>query len=254
MNASTDNTDKGAAAEFRRQVRIAAVQAAGLSDAELGMALAYELEPESGIPASGAEVEFTPVADPDTSVRVYDVTVRRRKAKSGGGAEKWVRLATLFAVTALAAIAADWGWMTLRINEAKADVAKRAPLDAKIKKERGAALSSRDEARSVKERREAAIMAQNTVAEHREAWVRLLTVLGGTCGDNAIVRKISSAEPFTAKISATAVSAEAAAEAMAALAAEAGKVGWRCELGGISERGRGATVDFSFNLAYGGKQ
>jgi len=254
MNASAHRNDRRGPAEFRRQVRIAAVQAAGLGAEELGTALAYELEPESGIPASEAEVEFTPVADPDSTVCVYDVVVRRRRARTGAGAAKWLRVATLFAVAVLAAIAADWWWTSSRIKEAKSDVAKRQPLDARLKAERRAAHSSSDEARKVRERREAAVEAQDAVAERRRAWGMILTALGTACGDNAIIREISSPEPFAAEIAATAISAQAAADAMAALTEGAGKVGWRCEPGNIAERKRGSIVEFSFKLLYGGRK
>ena len=67
---------------FRQQVRIAAVQVTGLRPDELAAALAYEVEPLSGIPAAEAELAYSPVVDPDPTVRVYDVAVRRRKNRA----------------------------------------------------------------------------------------------------------------------------------------------------------------------------
>ena len=43
---------------FRQQVRMAAVQVTGLRQDELAMALAYEVEPFSGVPAGDAEVAY----------------------------------------------------------------------------------------------------------------------------------------------------------------------------------------------------
>ena len=62
---------------FRQQVRMAAVQVTGLRPDELSTALAYEIEPFSGIPAAEAELAYSPVVDPDPTVSVYDVAVRR---------------------------------------------------------------------------------------------------------------------------------------------------------------------------------
>ena len=72
---------------FRQQVRMAAVQVAGLRPDELSAALAYEVEPFSGIPAAEAELAYTPVVYSDPAVRVFDVAVRRRKSRAdkGGG-------------------------------------------------------------------------------------------------------------------------------------------------------------------------
>lgn len=43
---------------YRQRVRMPEVQVAGLSEAELQSALAYEVEPFSGIPSALAEIEY----------------------------------------------------------------------------------------------------------------------------------------------------------------------------------------------------
>ena len=235
---------------FRQQVRMAAVQVAGLKPSELEAALAYEVEPSSGIPAAEAEIGFRLVPGDDPTVRVYDVAVRRRKAHGSAGAERFVRPLTILGAVVLAIVAADAA-VTLRTQSRLArDVAERERLDARIKAVQREARAAREETQSVRAKREAAVKAQDDVARYRAAWPELLDAIAESCGGGAVLTSLEADGPFRVKMRATAVSPRAAADVMVSLAAAARRIGWRVRPGATAVSARGTTTTFDCELEY----
>ena len=235
---------------FRQQVRMAAVHVVGLKPTELEMALAYEVEPSSGVPAAEAEIAFRLLTDEDPTVRVYEVAVRRRLAKSASGAERYVRPLTIVGVILVALVAVDATHALWTRSRLMRDVAERERLDAKIRAVQREAKSARDEAQKVRARREAAAKAQDDVARYRAAWPELLEAIAESCGEKAVLTSLSADGPFRVKMRATAVSPRAAADVMVALTAAAGKLKWRVTPGAAAASARGTTTTFDCEIAY----
>jgi len=236
---------------FRQQVRMAAVQVAGLRPEELAQALAYEVEPFSGIPATEAEVGFKTIADPDPSVRVYDVAVRRRKRRgaSSGGLDRWLKPAVIFACVVGALMVADGIFLACRKSSLAKSVAERRPLQTQLDRMRREAKSTRDGAAAIRLRREAVIRAQDEAANLRMAHADLLEELAAACGERAVVSTVSPGEAArTLHVRAIGVSAEAAAEVMRLLTERASAKGWRVVPGTITASGTGATVTFGLEV------
>jgi len=236
---------------FRQQVRMAAVQVAGLRPDELAQALAYEVEPLSGIPAPEAEVTYHPVADADPTVRVYDVAVRRRARRSGttGGLDRWLRPACVLAALAVAAVVADGARLVLRRSALEATVNERRPLQEDLSRLQAETRRMRTSAEAVRARREAAVRAQEEAAALRTAHVGLLDELAAACGRGAVLKSVASGEkPRSMRIRAIDVSGEAAALTMQTLASHVATNGWQLLPGEIAGSGTGATVSFSFEL------
>ena len=92
---------------FRTEVRMASVQVSGLTRREIEMALAYEVEPISLIPASEAQVDFNQIEGDDPAVVRYSVAVRRRtKGKTISG-KRPVKTLVALGFLILAFIAVD---------------------------------------------------------------------------------------------------------------------------------------------------
>ena len=235
---------------FRQQVRMAAVQVAGLKPSELEMALAYEVEPSSGIPAAEAELEFRLLAGDDPTVRVYEVAVRRRRAKAATGGERFLKPLILFGAVVILGVAADAVHVLWETSQLSRDVALRERLDAKVKAVQREARCARDEAQAVRANREAAARAQEEVARLRFAWPRLLRSIAQSCGDRAVLTSLSSDGAFRAKFSATTVSPRTAADVMVELSKAAGDAGWRVVPGATATSERGTTTSFDCEILH----
>ena len=252
MSLGDAKTVRDDPAAFRQQVRMAAVQVAGLRPDELAVALAYEVEPFSGVPAAEAEVSYSPVVDPDPAVRVYDVAVRRRRRRAGIGAERLLVPAMAAGAALLAAAAVDFGILAYRTHCAERSIAERAPLDAQLRRVDGAARANREEARRLREARERSAAAQDRVERLRAAYPSLMDAVAGVCGGRMVVKSFASDGPFAVVLRAVAVSAQDAGEAMAQLTRAAAGRGWRVEPGGISSSAQGTTAEFTCRIALEG--
>ena len=239
---------------FRQRVRMAAVQVAGLAPDELASALAYEVEPFSGIPAGEAEVAYRVVVEPDPSVRVYDVAVRRRSGrgtKSSKGFERWLVPAYVFAALVVLAVGADYLHFRMRHAALAKEVAVQSRLEATLQSIRNRTKSRRDEASALRAAREAAIAAQDAVEKRRALFPGLLSVIGSAFADRAVLKSIASGEGAGAvRLAAAAANAEAAAEALTRLTAAATAKGWKVKTGGMSSRTEGATVAFDCEVLH----
>lgn len=249
MSAKRAETPFDDATSFRGQVRMAAVQVAGLRPAELEVALAFEMEPVSGIPASEADLAFRSVPDPDPSVRVYDVAVRRRKAAKTADAARCLRPVLIAGVALLTLAAIDAVWLGGRKAALEKEVGKRSGLQAQVDAIRSRAKGIRGEAARLRDEREAVAKAQDEAAALRGAYLDVLGCLASACGEKAVLKSFAG-EPFTLKAKVVAVSAQSAADMMADLAAQAEKSKWRLEVGPIAATGRGATAECEFTLKH----
>ena len=230
---------------FRQQVRMAAVQVEGLRPEELATALAYEVEPFSGIAPDEAEVAYQPIADGDPSVRVYEVAVRRRTRRTGGrgGLERYLKPATWAGIALLALVALDFGvtaWRTARLGKV---VARQSQLDAQVNSVRNVARQKQDEIRSIREKRQAAERAQDEAERLRAAYAEMLSEIATACETRAVVKSIGG-EARQIVLRAAALSTAAAAETMEVLSLRAAKRGWRFETGPITVQGAGPVTNF----------
>lgn len=253
MNAKDSEklfNDPGA---FRQRVRMAAVQVAGLRPAELESALAYEVEPFSGIPASEAEVACRPVVESDPTVRAYDVAVRRRRGRTAAadGVGRLVKPAAVLAAVLLALAGVDAAWLSMRESSLAKTVAEQARLDAEIQRIRGAARARSGEARAIREAREAAAKAQDEAARRRLVFPELMSVIGLSFSDRAVLKSMTSGErTLSVRLSAVAATSAAAAEALAKLTAAAAAKGWQVKTGGMAQRALGTTVAFDCEVSH----
>lgn len=237
------------ASAFRQQIRMAAVQVAGLRPEELSAALAYEVEPFSGIPAAEAELAYTPVVDPDPAVRVFDVAVRRRKNRAANEGGRYLVPLVIAGVIALVLAGVDFVRTSMRLNELKTTVAEQARLQSALDAVRNPAKAARAEARAVRERREAAARAQDEAAKARRAYADILDAITEACGDRAVLSSLDGGA-FEIQLTGVAVTASAAADTLVALADAAAKRGWSLSTGPITVRTPGQTAEFKCGITH----
>lgn len=235
---------------FRTQVRMASVQVSGLSRGEIEMALAYEVEPVSLIPASEAEVDFKQVEGDDPSVAVYNVAVRKRIGKKAISGKRHIKVLSVIGVLILAFIAADAIILNRSLASLKSERLVRSRLDAKIKAARREESALRAETERLKAARAAAIAAQERVSSLRGAWLKVLGALASSCDGKAVVTALESKVPFKFKINATAVSASAATDVMASFSRSAAKEGWRVSPGSTVSGAEEAMAKFDCEVTH----
>ena len=237
---------------FRRRVRLPAAQVAALAPGELEAALAYEVEPFSGVAASAAEVAWREVESVDRNAKTYDVAVRARGGGKSAGADaagaKFLKPLAIAGALLLAAAATDAALLAFRISSLESEVAERSALDGEVKAIRRMAGSARARARETREAREAEAAAQKRADSSRSAYPEIMSAIASVCGGKVIVKSFSAPEAFEMEISAAAPDAPSAAAAMSRLTQEAAKAGWKLRTGPI-DSAAGAAANFSFVLA-----
>lgn len=237
-------------AAVRREVRMSSAQVSGLSKGELAMALAYEVEPLTGIPASEAEVDFRLVDGDDPTVCVYDLALRRRSSRANSSFSRFLPALVAAAVLALLSIAVDAVMMRSDLSSLGKELETRRALDAKIKGVLRAEKTALDEVSSLRSERKAFIAAQEKVSSLRSAWMSLLECIARSCAGDGVLTSLVSDSPFKAKIKATAVSPAAAAEITARLSESCSAAFWRV-IPGSAVTGRDAsTVVFECGVEY----
>ena len=237
-------------AAFRQQVRMAAVQVNGLRSDELQMALAYEVEPSSGVPAAEAELAFRAVPDPDPTVRVFEVVVRRRRATEGGVLRRWRVPIAVCLLLLLAFVAVDFVRTSLALSTMTHEVRTREALQAQVDAGRHAAAADRRAAEELRTRRQNVARAQDEAARLRAAWPDLLRAIASACGEKAVLKEISASGPYRARLAATAITPEAASQVMVALSAAAARAGWRFRPGTIATSVQGTTANFDCEVSH----
>ena len=230
---------------------MAAVQVSGLTPEELKSALAYEVEPFSGIPAAEAEIEYLPAVDPDPSVRVFEVTVRRRKRGHAlaGGADRFLKPTIVFAVVVFAALAVDWFCVSRKDARLARETTARQRLDDELKSLRGKTAALQAQSEKLRGERAAAVKAQDDCALARETFPRFFGAIASAFADKAVLKSFGPGEKeFSLELNAVAVSAIAASETMAALGAVASRQGFAFAPGAITANPGATTVQFSCTL------
>ena len=249
MTRNGQSAAKSDANAFRQQVRMAAVQVTGLRPDELATALAYEVEPFSGIPAAEAEVTYVPVVDADPSVRVYDVAVRRKKSRSATGGARFLVPLLVIGALALVLAAADFVFMQRRLGALRKEVAVQTNLEAQLDAVRRPAAAARAEAQALRERRETAARAQDEAARARAAYADILKAIAAAYGERAVLMTLDGG-PAVLRVKGVAVTAAAAADVQVALTKSAIERGWRLTLGPIAVRTPGLTAEFECELTH----
>lgn len=235
---------------FRQRVNLPSAQVADLSDDELLAALAFEIEPFSGIPRADSLIAWKMVGGGETSRRVYDVVqirksdlgrvvVEGRKAgktvravtavpeptvgetldtlpwievRRGGGLGAKRPFVLLVAVGCLLAGALAWDAFSLSSRESvlTKEVECRRGLQAEKDQLTRKLANIRQDTQHVQESRMAMARAQQNAEVLRAAWQILLAAIPAACQDDAVVKSIKSAGAFSAELSGVALSAEAA--------------------------------------------
>ena len=234
---------------FHQQVRMASVQVTGLRPDELAMALAYEVEPFSGIPASEAEVTYVPAVDPDPAVRVFDVTVKRKKNRSATGGARFLVPLLVVGALALVLAAVDFFFTHRRLGALRKEVAVQANLEAQLDAVRRPTTAARAEAQALRERRETAARAQDEAARARSAYAEIMKAIAAAYGERAVLMTLDGG-PSSLRIKGVAVTAAAAADVQVALTKSATKLGWRLMPGPIAVRTPGLTAEFECELTH----
>lgn len=251
MANSNDNRIWEDPKAYRQQVSLAAVQAAALSGDDLALALAYEVEPFSKIPAPEAQVAWREIEAADKALRTFEVAVVRRGgagAKSANRAFSNLLLAAPAVLIALA-LACDALIINSQLKENDKMLATRRPLDAQIRRVERQTLDARNAADAIRSKREAFAAAQTRSAELRSAYLEIMDAIAETCAGRIVVKEFASTAPFSLSMTSIAGDAQQAADAMAFLASAASSRSWRLEPGEIAASAKGTTASFTCTLA-----
>lgn len=276
------------AACFRQRVEIAAAQAEGLPDEDLAAALAFELEPFSGIPFSegrlawkrlesdqGGRVAFDTVeirsselegalaslgagarfvtaipaeGEPIESLPAIPVSPRR-SARAFGPMKIWFAVSL---VAALALVALSFV-RTLRVRTLERLVSERSVLEAERARLASRAASLADEAASIRRGRADFARAQDDAAALRSAWQALLVAIPKACGGESVLVSVEPGdEGFVAAVRGSSLSPAAAARVSTLLAEElrTPKSAWVLRPGRIGAVSPGGTVPFECALEF----
>lgn len=265
---------------FQAQVRMVAVRVASLRPAELESALAYEVEPQSHISAAEAVVTYRPVVDPDPAVRVFDITVRRRRRS------RRLRAADVFALLFVpAALAGVWWYAredldqianrrqaleqaiafrqrrmvqvvavqgeTRKLKSAgeavNAEVAKVVAETGRVAAE---SAKQRTEAKKILDARNAAIAVQDLAESQRAAFGDLFAAIPLAFGQGTVLRRIDATGPLQIRLFCSSVDPVSASEAMQGLAVAVAAKGWTFTPGAIASCEIGSTVTFDCELGH----
>jgi len=236
---------------FRQQVTLARVQVEALGEEDLASALAYEVEPFSGIVASQAEVAWRVVEDAGgKDVVAFDVAVARQWKSTSKGKKARSVWMWLGAVMALLAVGADWACLKHEAAVLREAVAEQEPLDAQIRQIRDNAAKVRQSARQLKGSREKLAEAQDDIEAMRSAYPKLMDAIASACRGRTVVKSFTSTGPFEVEMNAVAASAQSCSDVMAALSRIAPEKGWKLAAGEIASSEQGTTAKFSCKLAF----
>lgn len=235
---------------FRRRVVLPAAQAAALGEDGLALAIAYEAEPFSGIPATSAEVAWRETESADKSLRVFEAAIRpMRGAGSGGRGAASVAKPVLLALAVAALLAACDAFFLLRERRSlEAELPARRAMQGEIDALRSQARAVSTAAAEVRTRREREAAAGRRAAHLRAAWPRCLAAVATACGGRTVVKSFSSPRPWTLEAAAAAPSAAAAAAAMKRLGESAAAAGWTLSAGNVETAPGGTSAVFGFRL------
>lgn len=274
---------------FRQRVNLPAAQVAGLAEAELAAALAFECEPFSGIPRSEGEMAWRRLGGEGDARAVFDVVqIRRADAEaeaararrsgrrvravtaapaSGESVEDlpWIpvrqsralavrsgALMVLAALLVLALIAWDATTLVSRERALSRSVAAGRALQAQKDELQRRLASVQKECADLRLRRADEARAQQNADVLRSAWRLMLAAVPNACGDDSVLGGITAKGAYSARITGVALSADAAARTFARLAEalKPPKSGWRVTPGSIGAAASGGTVEFACDLEF----
>ena len=242
---------------FRQRVSVPAAQVADLAEAELAAALAFEVEPFSGIPRDAGEIAWRVREEGDATRRVFDVVQIRRTDLEAAVAEARAQRKSVSGVTAVPDTArgeraedlpfipvasrsalrahpfALWAGCCLlaacglavegvalrgEVGRLRRDVTARRALQAEKESLESRAASLGRTAEDLRQRRAEVTRAQTRVAARRAAGRVILEAVSGACRDEGVVNGVHAGEdPFEFGISGVALSAESATRVVARL-------------------------------------
>lgn len=246
-------------AAFRQRVNLPAAQVSGLSDAELASALAFEVEPFSGIPHAESRIAWKRVNAADAARAVFDVVqirtrdlveevAKAKKAKrnvlavtappesaagetvedlpwvpvkAGGGIS--LKLPLLGALAALLALLAmGWHGMSLRTERRRleAEVAVQLRLQGEKNALESQLSALRRQIDGLRERRMEAERAQQNAEVLRSAWRVLLEAVPRACRDESVLKSVKATGAYSAQLTGLSLSTEAATRTFVRLSEE----------------------------------
>lgn len=234
--------DKGA---FRRRVSLASVQLEGLGESEIAMALAYEVEPYSAIPAAEAEVAWSDVESDNASVRVFEVAVvrRRKGGASGGASEKWVKPLAAVGALILLATAGEALYMRHRCAVLEKSLGEREVLQRELDRLSKRASEARARAEELRVRRETAVKARERCTKERGAYLDFLEGVASVGGRTVLKSIAAGTESFSLELLLASADAQSAAESLDALTVSLAQRGWKVEPGDIGASAGGGLVE-----------
>lgn len=237
---------------FHQQVRLAAVQVAGLSPDELAVALAYEVEPFSAIPAKDAELVFRPVDDPDASVRVFDVAVVRRQQKSGDSFLLNIALG-IAGMVAIALLVLAWrDYESIKSEEARlaAEATRRAAFAGELAALQKAVDKNRNETKAHRDNRVAVTRGRQNTEVLRDVYKTLLATISEAFGNDAVLKRIKCPKPYSAEITAMSLNTKAASATLVRLSGALVPMGWTIEPGPLVSNESEGTVGYSCTVTF----
>lgn len=246
-------------AAFRQRVNLPAAQVSGLSDAELASALAFEVEPFSGIPRAESRIAWKRVNAADAARAVFDVVQIRTRdlveevakakkskrnvlavtappesaagetvedlpwvpVKAGGGIS--LKLPLLGALAALLALLAmGWHGMSLRTERRRleAEVAVQLRLQGEKNALESQLSALRRQIDGLRERRMEAERAQQNAEVLRSAWRVLLEAVPRACRDESVLKSVKATGAYSAQLTGLSLSTEAATRTFVRLSEE----------------------------------
>ncbi|MGN0852237.1 MAG: hypothetical protein ACI4Q3_02545 [Kiritimatiellia bacterium] len=243
---------------FRQRVNLPAAQVADLSADELAAALAFEIEPFSGISRFDGSMAWKLVGGVETSRRVYDVVQIRKSdlvravqegrkagrpvravtavpesaagetldmlpwidARGGGGPGVGGRqvLIAVLVVLLFGGLAWDAWSLAARERELAGEVGVRRGLQAEKDRLSQKLANVRQDTQRVRTARLAHARIQQNVDTLRVAWQMLLAAIPAACQDDAVVKSVKATGAFAAELSGVALSADAAGRVCVRLA------------------------------------
>lgn len=241
---------------FRQQVNFPASQVANLSDAEIASALAFEIEPFSGISRSEGEIAWRMKPDAVPGRKVFD-TVQIRKtdfasilarAKSEKKKVKGVTapfdislgetldemplirpakksikfdrmtLWIFLCLTVCVFLLGEWLQIKSQNRRLKAELQAREILQSKKLSLEAKERALRSEINDIRTSREREIKIQEKASSLRSSWRILLDAVSNACKDECVIRKIEKTDsPFAARLEGVALSPDAASRTMSRL-------------------------------------
>lgn len=240
---------------YRQRVSMAALQVDGLSKTEIAAALAYEVEPFSGIAGSQAEVSFEVVPSDDVSVRVFDVTVtRKNKSSKSIDEKKLIKVAAILSGLLVIAIGVDSFLLSKKINTLSSSVEARRPIDAKLRLLENKTSNNNAEASRLAQSCNAIERAREAVALKRNAYYELMEEVASGCAGRMVIKAFNSNGPFSVELEGSSMSVESCTAAMLSLTRAASRARWKASPGRMNADKTGSVINFSCAFKYDGQQ